>query len=63
MTMNYSVGIFLGVYVGEWLMNANDGSITATYPATIIILAAAIVLELICCLKDRKDKLFQTAGN
>lgn len=61
MTMNYSVGIFLGVYVGEWLMGANGGSITATYPAAIVILAVATVLELICCLKDKKDKLFQTS--
>lgn len=63
MTMNYSVGIFLGVYVGEWMMGANGGSITATYPMTMVILAVAVVLELICCLKDSKDKLFQTAGN
>lgn len=61
MTMNYSVAIFLGVYVGEWLMNANGGSITATYPATIVILAVGTVLELICCLKDKKDKLFQAS--
>lgn len=61
MTMNYSVAIFLGVYVGEWLMNAKDGSITATYPAAILMLAAAVILEVICCLKDKKDGIFQTA--
>ena len=63
MTMNYSVAIFLGVYIGEWLMGANGGSITGAYPAAIGILAVATVLELVCCVKDSKDKIFQNSEN
>jgi MFS family permease len=61
MTVNYSVAIFLGVYVAQWLMAANGGSITATYPAAILILAVSAVLELVGCIKDKKDKLFEQA--
>lgn len=59
MTMNYSIGIFLGVYVATWLMNANGGLITNTYPAAIVILLAAVILEAVCCVMDKKDGIFQ----
>lgn len=61
MTMNYSVGIFIGVYVAQWLMSMNGGSITASYPMAIVILTIAIVLELIGCVQDKKDQLFKAA--
>lgn len=62
MTVNYSVAIFLGVYVAQWLMAANGGTITGTYPAAILILAVSVVLELVGCIKDKKDKLFAEAA-
>ena len=58
MTMNYSVAIFLGVYVASGLMTALGGTITAVYPFGILMLVVALCFEIPGYLKDRKEHLF-----
>lgn len=60
MTFNYSVAITVGVNIFAALMDSM-GKITATYPVAIGFLAVSLVIELICCVKDDKDRFMMDA--
>lgn len=59
MTVNYSVGVFLGVYATTWLMDMLGIGVTATYPFAIGMLAIALCFEIPGWLRDRRDGLFE----
>lgn len=58
MTMNCSLGVFIGVYVATWLQTALGGTITAVYPAAIVMLIVALCFEIPGFIRDRKSHLF-----
>lgn len=55
MTFNYAVALPVAITIFSSLMQSK-GSLTATMPIAMVLLAVSVIIEIVCCAREKKFK-------